>query len=159
MATSFYNDRDADLGEDLVKTLLETHQIVPDFLESLIPEGFTADGGGDTNLLKFDADSDDGQEENAEPASGGWGEVPSSEPAGWGGVEQSNFGAVSQPVNNRGAQQPVIAQPSPVRPAPLMDSWSVPAAPANVPAATTNSASGWGNGDGSGWGNGGAAAW
>ena len=134
-----------------MKTLLETHQIVPDFLESLIPEGFTADGGGDTNLLKFDADSDDGQEENNEPASGGWGEVSSSEPVGWGAVEQSNVGTVSQPVNNWGAQPPVIAQPSPVHPAPSMNSLSVPAASANVPAATTNSASGWGNGGDSGW--------
>ena len=121
-------------GEDLVKTLLETRQVVPDFLEDLIPEGFTADGGGDTNLLKFDADSDDGEMENAEPSSGGWGEVQSSEPSGWGGVEQSNVGAESQPANNWGAQLP-----------------TVPAAPVQVPAVTTNSASGWQNNAGAAW--------
>jgi ATP-dependent RNA helicase DDX3X len=168
LATSFYTERDADLGEALVKTLLETSQVIPDFLESLLPEGFTVDGGGDISKLKFEADSDFGDDENAEPASAGWGENPSSaEPAVWGAVpavqvEQSNVGAVSQPDNTWGAQppvvsqpvavpqpantwgaQPVISQPSPVRPAPAMNSWSVPAAPAQAPAPTT-SGSGWG---------------
>ncbi len=43
----------------MTKTLLETHQTIPDFLESYIPEGFTADGQGDVNLLKFELDDDD----------------------------------------------------------------------------------------------------
>jgi ATP-dependent RNA helicase DDX3X len=56
LATSFYNDRDADIGETLVKTLLETRQVVPDFLEQYLPEGFTADGQqGDVAKLHFDA--------------------------------------------------------------------------------------------------------
>lgn len=37
-ATSFYNDRDEDIGEDLVKILLESKQEVPDFLEQFKPE-------------------------------------------------------------------------------------------------------------------------
>jgi ATP-dependent RNA helicase DDX3X len=60
LATSFYNERDEDLGPSLTKTLLETKQVVPDFLEQFLPEGFTPDGSGDVALLKFDADSDDG---------------------------------------------------------------------------------------------------
>lgn len=37
-ATSFYNDRNEDIGEDLVKILLESKQEVPDFLEQFKPE-------------------------------------------------------------------------------------------------------------------------
>lgn len=81
LATSFYNDRDSDLGETLTKTLLETHQVVPDFLEQYIPEGFTADGAGDINQLKFDADSDEEDENAAESGEGNAGGAPAS---GWG---------------------------------------------------------------------------
>lgn len=60
LATSFYNERDEELAPSLVKTLLETRQEVPDFLEEHIPEGFVADGTatGDVANLHFDADSD-----------------------------------------------------------------------------------------------------
>lgn len=37
-ATSFFNDRNDDIGEDLVKILLESKQEVPDFLEQFKPE-------------------------------------------------------------------------------------------------------------------------
>ncbi|CAO2657635.1 Nn.00g037610.m01.CDS01 [Neocucurbitaria sp. VM-36] len=37
-ATSFFNDRNEDIGEDLVKILLESKQEVPDFLEQHKPE-------------------------------------------------------------------------------------------------------------------------
>lgn len=37
-ATSFYNDRNEDIGEDLVKILLESKQEIPDFLEQFKPE-------------------------------------------------------------------------------------------------------------------------
>ena len=91
LATSFFNDRDADLAETLVKTLLETKQHVPDFLEEHLPEGFTADGQGDVNTLKFEADSDDEDETgDASDAVGnsGWGastETPAVEGnSGWG---------------------------------------------------------------------------
>ena len=63
VATSFYNDRDADIAETLVKTLLETKQTIPDFLEQYIPEGFNAAGEGDVSKLHFDADSDEEEEE------------------------------------------------------------------------------------------------
>jgi ATP-dependent RNA helicase DDX3X len=36
-ATSFYNDRNEDIGEDLVKILLESKQPVPDFLQDKMP--------------------------------------------------------------------------------------------------------------------------
>lgn len=37
MATSFYNDRNDDIGEDLVKNLIENEQKIPDFLQDKVP--------------------------------------------------------------------------------------------------------------------------
>lgn len=64
LATSFYNDRNEDIAEDLVKILLETNQEIPDFLENYKPE--------DTTNLDFDDDTDnEGEEGNeAEPTNG-----------------------------------------------------------------------------------------
>lgn len=39
MATSFYNDRNEDIAEDLAKILIESKQMVPDFLQDKVPEG------------------------------------------------------------------------------------------------------------------------
>ena len=50
VATSFYNDRNSDLAEGLVKVLLECNQEVPDFLEEHKPEEGAA--------LEFDDDTD-----------------------------------------------------------------------------------------------------
>ncbi|CAG8898838.1 unnamed protein product [Penicillium egyptiacum] len=49
IATSFYNERDEGLAEDLVKILVECKQVVPEFLEQYRPEG---------DVLEFDDDSD-----------------------------------------------------------------------------------------------------
>jgi hypothetical protein len=76
LATSFFNERDEDIAEELTKILLETGQPVPDFLQHHAPEEGTH--------LKFEADSDSGEEgeaaaaedgENGEgdEAGGGWG--------------------------------------------------------------------------------------
>ena len=51
MATSFYNDKNEDIAEALTKLLIETRQVVPDFLESYKPEN--------EQELKFDDDTDD----------------------------------------------------------------------------------------------------
>lgn len=72
LATSFYTERDEDLASVLTRTLLETGQEVPDFLQQYIPE--------DTEHLHFEADSDfeeagadddDAGEDDADDA--GWG--------------------------------------------------------------------------------------
>jgi ATP-dependent RNA helicase DDX3X len=93
LATSFYNDRDVDLAENLTKTLLETHQVVPDFLQQYVPDGFTADGKGDIKTLKFEADSDYGDgngDDNGGAAldddadAGGWGTSATPAASGWG---------------------------------------------------------------------------
>ncbi|KAJ5124158.1 DEAD/DEAH box RNA helicase [Penicillium bovifimosum] len=49
IATSFYNEKNEEIAQDLVKNLIECKQIVPDFLEEFRPEG----------ELVFDDDSDD----------------------------------------------------------------------------------------------------
>ncbi|KAJ6157584.1 DEAD/DEAH box RNA helicase [Penicillium chermesinum] len=49
LATSFYNEGDADLAPDLVKTLLECNQNVPDFLEDFTPSGGKITFGDETD--------------------------------------------------------------------------------------------------------------
>lgn len=62
MATSFYNEKNEDIAEALVKVLLETKQEIPDFLEGYKPE--------DVDNLAFDDDTDnegeDGESTQAE---------------------------------------------------------------------------------------------
>ena len=69
LATSFYNDRNEDIADDLVKVLIETKQTVPDFLENRIP----AD-----NAIQWDDDSGD---ENVTTAAPG-----GADGSGWGGA-------------------------------------------------------------------------
>ncbi|KAF4978583.1 hypothetical protein FZEAL_5055 [Fusarium zealandicum] len=52
VATSFFSERDEAMGSVLTRTLLETDQEVPDFLQQYVPEGEAR------NNLKFEADSD-----------------------------------------------------------------------------------------------------
>jgi ATP-dependent RNA helicase DDX3X len=54
LATSFYNERDEELGPDLVKLLIESNQNVPDFLEQ--------HQTSDTNL-NFEDDTTDSEAE------------------------------------------------------------------------------------------------
>ncbi|KAH7317202.1 P-loop containing nucleoside triphosphate hydrolase protein [Rhexocercosporidium sp. MPI-PUGE-AT-0058] len=65
LATSFFNSsRDEDIAPSLVKLMLETQQVIPDFLQSYLPDGFTVDDAGNVTGnfadLKFeDADEDE----------------------------------------------------------------------------------------------------
>ncbi|OBT86812.1 hypothetical protein VE02_03918 [Pseudogymnoascus sp. 03VT05] len=61
LATSFYCDRNEDLALDLVKTLSETNQPIPDFLQAFVPEGGAAE-------LEFEVDSDFGGDDAEEAA-------------------------------------------------------------------------------------------
>ncbi|KAL1891755.1 hypothetical protein Sste5346_007505 [Sporothrix stenoceras] len=91
LATSFYTERDEPIASVLTRTLLETKQEIPDFLESYIPEGEAREN------LKFEADSDfeeftpgDGGDDGGWGAGGGdaggdaggdsWGAPPADEP-------------------------------------------------------------------------------
>lgn len=65
LATSFYNDRNEDIAEDLVKILMECDCEVPDFLNHLCPE----DG-----KITFDGDATDDEAEDGEDDTGdSWG--------------------------------------------------------------------------------------
>ncbi|KAL8950241.1 MAG: hypothetical protein Q9222_003707 [Ikaeria aurantiellina] len=75
LATSFYNDKDESLAEDLVKLLLETQQEIPDFLEHLKPDG-TLDFHDDSGE---EEDAAGGAEENGGDA---WG-APAKEEESW----------------------------------------------------------------------------
>lgn len=79
-ATSFYSEKDEPLASVLTRTLLETKQEVPDFLQSYIPEGDALEH------LKFEADSD---YDEGEAAGGGgdWGEDGAD--TAWGGGEDT----------------------------------------------------------------------
>lgn len=54
-ATSFYNENNEDLADDLVKIFVENGQEVPDFLQDRIPE-----------TVEWDDNSDDDDEDNAD---------------------------------------------------------------------------------------------
>lgn len=71
LATSFFNEKNEDIAEDLVRILLETKQPVPDFLEQWKPE--------DENALDFNDESDEEVEAEGDGAGGGdaWGAGPS----------------------------------------------------------------------------------
>ena len=83
VATSFFNDRNEDIADDLVKVLLETKQNIPDFLDQYRPENaeeidFRDDSEGE------DDDAGDGWG-NAASTGDGWGTfkiVPADD--GWG---------------------------------------------------------------------------
>ncbi|EKD21527.1 DEAD/DEAH box helicase [Drepanopeziza brunnea f. sp. 'multigermtubi' MB_m1] len=121
LATSFFNDRDIDIAEVLVKTLLETQQIVPDFLEQYIPEGFAPDAEGNVTGkiedLKFENDSDDGEGVGSGNG-GGWGEASVDTPA-----EEAQAAEPSAP--NAQAEAPQAPQPT----QPVQE-FGLPAAPA-----------------------------
>lgn len=57
LATSFYNEKDEDLAQDLVNVLVECDCEVPDFLQHLVPEDGKAN---------FDDDSEGDGEDAAE---------------------------------------------------------------------------------------------
>jgi ATP-dependent RNA helicase DDX3X len=128
LATSFYNDRDADLAENLTKTLLETHQTIPDFLEQYIPEGFTADGQGDINNLKFEADSDYGDDDDnggalIEGGNDAWG--ASDTPAAVTSADAWGSAPASAPAQAQSGNGWVATEP----PAPAVLTHMVPGAP------------------------------
>lgn len=69
MATSFYNDKNEDIAEALTKLLVETNQIIPDFLEGYKPE----------DLEKIDFDDDSDKEVENEGDGDAWGGAAKAE--------------------------------------------------------------------------------
>ena len=68
VATSFYNDRNEDIADDLVKVLMECNQQVPDFLQSHKPE--------EGAELDFDDESDKEGEDGDAAGGDAWGAAP-----------------------------------------------------------------------------------
>ncbi|KAF5670610.1 ATP-dependent RNA helicase [Fusarium heterosporum] len=69
VATSFFSERDEPMASVLTRTLLETDQEIPDFLQSYVPDGEARE------KLKFEADSDFDPNDyaGAGDADGAWG--------------------------------------------------------------------------------------
>ncbi|KAI9841281.1 MAG: hypothetical protein M1837_000817 [Sclerophora amabilis] len=95
LATSFYNDKNEDIAEMLVKTLLETKQEIPDFLEMYIPEG-AREG---TTKIDFQDDSDveeeNGNDGQLAASNDGWNVPAQAEDDGnaaWGAPSTQNDG-------------------------------------------------------------------
>jgi ATP-dependent RNA helicase DDX3X len=95
LATSFYNDRNEDIAQDLVNVLVECDCPVPDFLSHLAPEEGAA--------LQFDDDTDDEAEDGdaamadndgGAPVGGAWGTAPAEDGApaanAWGAAPAEN---------------------------------------------------------------------
>ena len=112
VATSFYNDRNEDIAESLVKLLVESGQVVPDFLEQHKP--------ADSTHIDFEDDTDNEGEGEGESGgnagAGGLGE-PASAPAGdtWGGHAAASgdddwTSTVAAPV--KAASSPPLAAPA-----------------------------------------------
>lgn len=57
LATSFYNSRNEDIADDLVKILVESKQEIPDFLEDRVPETITWDDDTDNEDSNADKEN------------------------------------------------------------------------------------------------------
>ena len=93
VATSFYNDRNEDLAEDLAKILTETKQIIPDFLEQYKPANPDSIEWGDESDGEDEegADGGDAWGAPADAAGDGWGSSAPTAPAAdaWGATKSS----------------------------------------------------------------------
>jgi ATP-dependent RNA helicase DDX3X len=76
-ATSFYNDRNEDIAEDLVKILLESKQVVPEFLEQFKP--------ADPDTIEWRDGSDDESDDGLGSGSGFGGDTGGFGDGGLGG--------------------------------------------------------------------------
>lgn len=96
---SFYSDKDEPMASVLTRTLLETGQEVPDFLQRYVPEGDAL-----TNL-KFEADSDFDETEAQGGGDGGWGQDnEKGGDGGWGGGGDNAWGGVDEATAGTEAQ-------------------------------------------------------
>lgn len=78
LATSFYNDRNEDLAQDLVNILAECECPIPEFLAHLAPEDGNIQFGDDT-----DDENEDGEDGGA-AVGGAWGGGDDAAAGGWG---------------------------------------------------------------------------
>ena len=92
LATSFYNDKNADIADALTRILLESKQTVPDFLEQHKPE--------DPDNIDFDDESDN-EEDGSVDANGDAAEGTGNDDA-WGASDEpaaaDAWGASEEPA-------------------------------------------------------------
>lgn len=93
VATSFFTERDEPIADVLTRTLLETKQEIPDFLQQYVPEG---------DALKFETESD--FDENDLGGGGG-----DSGGGGWGGDEAATTGDDAGGGWGAGGDEPAAA--------------------------------------------------
>ncbi|KAM0260632.1 hypothetical protein ACHAQJ_002695 [Trichoderma viride] len=105
VATSFFTDRDDAIASVLTRTLLETNQEIPDFLESYIPESHSSGV-----KVKFETESDFDPDDVADcqNAEGGWdggdnGHGDSGAGSGWDGSGANDQAANPGDGWNQGA--------------------------------------------------------
>ncbi|KAK5626837.1 hypothetical protein RRF57_002552 [Xylaria bambusicola] len=80
LATSFYSERDEPIAKMLTMTLMETNQVIPDFLQQYKPDGDNA------SKLKFEYDTDEEEPgEGGEGWAGGGGDTGDAGDAGGAG--------------------------------------------------------------------------
>jgi ATP-dependent RNA helicase DDX3X len=106
LATSFYNERDEELAPDLVKLLMESNQVIPEFLESFRPSEAT---------LSFDDDSTDSEAEDAkEDETRAWAPDGDNDKAGdprWGQDGATDVSAYDELAEQESAEEePVVRQ-------------------------------------------------
>lgn len=105
-AWSFYTERDEPIAEILTKTLLETNQEIPDFLQQYVPDGVKVED------LKFEPGSDE-EDEGGDGAgdAGGWGGEPgghddkaaaTGDAGGWGGGDDNKANATGDNASGWG---------------------------------------------------------
>lgn len=102
LATSFYNERNEDIAEDLVKILVESKQEVPGFLEQYKPENAEA--------IDFEDDSD------AEDEAGGadadpWGGASAGD--AWGASDTPGADAWGAPADKSAVEPAAVARGAP----------------------------------------------
>lgn len=154
VATSLFTERDEPIASVLTRTLLETKQEIPEFLEIYKPD--MAPGAS----IKFETESDfDEMEVREEDSAGGmdgvsggdsWGSggqqttpAPAETSNGWGNSSQAPPGAPHAAQLSNGWGQPAPAAPIPHPAAQPSNGWGQPAPAAPTPTPAVQPANGW----------------
>lgn len=102
LATSFYNERNEDIAQDLVNVLVECEQEVPDFLSHLKPE---------PTEIQFDDNSEDEGEAEGEDGGVAW------------GTESGDAAAATEQVDNSFQADAGFSADDSSKPAAAADGW------------------------------------
>lgn len=107
VATSFFTERDEPLASVLTRTLLETNQDIPDFLQSYVPENWSSG-----TKVKFETESDfdpndvAGAGEGCGDEGGGWNADDNGQGdsggGGWGGSGGNDGAGTGEAANASG---------------------------------------------------------